>query len=133
MLPASKLSDAADGAIDGTQPRAVTLAPDHALMLGGRDLAASLDQFAIGIEQKLRVVNGSAVALVDTDRDDNSGLSGSFGDGVDRWRRHRHRLIEQFLLLGTDDVLHRCLNKRKIWVVGNDRLGEGGKLDALVA
>ena len=82
VLPARQLADAANLAVDGAQARAVALAPDHALVIGGRDLAAPLDQGAVGIEEKLGVVQGSAVTLVDADGHDDSRLPGSFADGV---------------------------------------------------
>jgi hypothetical protein len=63
VFPAGELSDAPDGAVGGTQARAVTLAPDHALMTGRRDLAAALDRRAIRVEEKLRIVDRAAVAL----------------------------------------------------------------------
>ena len=76
VLPACQLANAADLAVDGAQARAVALAPDHALVIGGRDLAAPLNQGAIGIEEKLGVVEGSAVTLVDADGHDDSRLLG---------------------------------------------------------
>jgi len=50
VLPARQLTNAADLAVNGAQTRAVALPPDHALVVGGRDFAASLDQPAVGIE-----------------------------------------------------------------------------------
>jgi hypothetical protein len=94
VLPACQLTNAADLAIDGAQARAVSLAPDHALVIGGRDLAAPLEQDAVGIEEKLGVVQGSAVTLVHADGHDDSRLPGSFADGVRDRGRHRHCLVE---------------------------------------
>jgi hypothetical protein len=45
-------------------PEAIAVAPDHALMESGTDLAAALDQGAVCVEQQLRVVERAAVALV---------------------------------------------------------------------
>jgi len=45
--------------------------------MGGRDLASSLNQRAVGIKEKLRVVQGSAVTLVDADGDNDARLQAS--------------------------------------------------------
>ena len=76
MFPACELANAADLAVNGAQTRAVALAPNHALVIGGRDLAAPLDQGAVGIKEKLGVVQRSAVTLVDADGHDNARLLG---------------------------------------------------------
>src|SRR5918912_3742718 len=81
VLPAGELANAADLAVDGAQTRAVALAPDHALVMGGLDLAAPLNQGAVGIKEKLGVVQGSAVTLVDADGHNDSGMFASFADG----------------------------------------------------
>jgi hypothetical protein len=47
------------------QARPVALAPDHALVIGGGDLAALERQRAIGVEDQLRVVERAAVAFID--------------------------------------------------------------------
>src|SRR5262245_58330819 len=82
MLPARQLTNAADLAVYGAQTRTVTLTPDHTLVVGGRDLAAPLEQGAVGIEQKLSVVHSSAVTLVHADRNDDPRLLGSRPDDV---------------------------------------------------
>src|SRR5262245_5806613 len=68
VLPAGELADPANSAIDGAQARAVALAPDHALVIGRRDLAAALDQRTVRIEEELRIVDRAPVALIDADR-----------------------------------------------------------------
>src|SRR5215207_7025979 len=133
MLPARELPDAADLAIDGAEARPVPLAPDHALMIGGRDLAAPLDQGAVGIEEKLCVVQGSAVTLVHADGHDDSRLPGGIADGVRGGGRHRHGLVEQLQLLGSDDFLDRGLDPRKVRVVRHHGLRERGELYPLPA
>ena len=80
MLPARQLTDAPDGAVDSSQPRTVALAPDHAFMVGRRNLAATLDQGAVSIEQQLSVVDRPAVALVDANGHHHSGLPAGFAD-----------------------------------------------------
>jgi hypothetical protein len=94
-------------------------------VIGRRDLAATLDQRAVRIEQQLRVVDGGAVALVDTERDDHPGFAGGFGDRVGLGGRYGHRLLEQTqVLLG-----HRVgrLHEGEVGTVGNDGLGEDVK------
>src|SRR3954468_6830997 len=56
MLPARQLTDSTDCAVDSAQPGPVALPPDQALMVSRGNLAATLDQAAISIEQQLRVV-----------------------------------------------------------------------------
>jgi len=53
VLPACQLANASHLAVDSPQARAVALAPDHALVIGGRDLAAPLGQGAVSIKEKL--------------------------------------------------------------------------------
>ena len=74
MLPARQLPDAANLAVHGAQAGTVTLAPDRALVISGRDRAAPLNQGAVGIEEEMGVVQGSAITLVDPDRYDNARL-----------------------------------------------------------
>src|SRR5678809_1038508 len=116
MLPACQLTNAADMAFDGAQARAVSLAPDHALVIGGRDLAAPLDQGAVGIEQKLGVVQASAVTLVHADGYDDSRLLSRFADGVCGRGRHRDGLVKQLPLLWSCDVLKWGLDEGKVRV-----------------
>src|SRR3982074_3246084 len=80
MLPAGQLTDASYGAVDTAQPRAIALTPDHAFMIGRRNLATVLDECAVGIEQELRVIDRAAIALVDADGDDHAGLLGGLAD-----------------------------------------------------
>src|SRR5262249_33887186 len=105
MLPASQLTNATDLGVNGAQAGAVALTPDHALVVSGRDLAPSLHQRAVGIEEKLGIIQRAAVTLVDTDGNDYPRLLGSFPDGVGGRRRHRHGLAEQLALFGSGDVL----------------------------
>ena len=63
--------------------------------MGRGDLAAPLNQRAIGVEQKPGVVNGSAITLVDAKGHNNSRLFASFTNGVGRRGRNRHGLLQQ--------------------------------------
>ena len=108
VLPARQLTNAADLAVDGAQARTVTLTPDHALVVRGRDLAAPLNQGAVSVEEKLGVVQGAAVTFVDADRRDDARLLARVADGVGGSRRHRHRLIEQLeVLAASSDLIRR--------------------------
>jgi hypothetical protein len=53
------------------RPEPSPLAPDRALVVGGRSFAAPLNQGAVGIKEKLGVVEGSTVTLVDADGHNN--------------------------------------------------------------
>ena len=131
VLPAGELSNPSNRAIDGAQARAVTLAPDHALMIGRRDLAAALDQRAVRIEQKLRIVDRATVALIDTDRDDHARVLRGFADraGLGGW--DGDRLFQQALMLLAHRV--RGLDEGEVGVVGNDSLRESREPDTLFA
>jgi hypothetical protein len=131
VLPTGELSDPSNGTIDGAQARAVTLTPDHSLMIGWRDLAAALDQRTVRIEEKLRIVDRATVALIDTDRDDYvRGLRG-LADRTDLGGRDCDRLFQQTLMF----LPHReCgLHEGEVGVVGNHSLREGRELDILFA
>lgn len=52
MFPARKLADPADGTVYGAKAGTVALAPDHPLMIGGGDLAATLDQRAVSASNR---------------------------------------------------------------------------------
>ena len=94
MLPACQLTDAPDCAVDSSQPGTVALPPDHALMVGRGNLAATLNQGAVGIEQQLRVVERATIALVDADGHHHPGLLAGFTDGVSGGRRYSHCLFK---------------------------------------
>jgi hypothetical protein len=133
MLPARQLTNATGRAVYGAEARTVALAPHHALVIGGRDLAASLDQGAVGIEEQLRVVKSAAVTFVDADGHHNSRLFARLADGVGGRRRHRHRLIEQLEVLTSGNDLVGGLDERKVRVVRHHGLRERGELHPLSA
>src|SRR6266496_3618371 len=133
MFPARELTNAADLTVNGSKTRPVTLAPDHALVIGRRDFAAPLNQGAVSIKEKLGVVQGSAITLVDADGHYNSRLSASLADGVGGGRRHRHRLIEQLEVLTSVSDLVGGLDERKVRVVRYHGFWEGGELYPLLA
>lgn len=82
MLPARQLTDAPDRAVDSSQPGTVALAPDYAFMVGRGNLAATLNQCAIGIEQQLCVTDRATIALVDAKGHDHRGLLAGVAYGV---------------------------------------------------
>lgn len=126
VLVARQLSDAPDCAVDRAQPTTVALAPDHPFVVGRHDLAAALQQGAVGVEQQLRVVQRSTVALVDTDRYDHACRTGGLGDRVDRRRRDRHGLVEEPQVLRSH--LEGALDEREVRVVGDHRFRERREL-----
>ena len=69
VLPAGQRADAADGGIDNGEARAIALPPDHPFMECRRDLAALEREPAVGVENKLRVVERTVIALVDAEHD----------------------------------------------------------------
>ena len=82
VLKTGQLADAANLAVDRAQARPVTLPPNHALVVGRRYLAATLDQGAIGVEQQLRVVETAAVTLIDADGYHDARLSGGLPERI---------------------------------------------------
>src|SRR4051794_26318040 len=76
--------------MDSSQSGTVALPPDHAFMVGRGNLAATLNQRAVSIEQQLRVKECAAITFVDANGHYHPGLSGGFADGMggDRWYRH---------------------------------------------
>jgi hypothetical protein len=91
MLPAYQLTDAPDCAVDSSQSGTVALPPDHAFMVGRGNLATTLNQCAVSIEQQLRVKECATIAFVDANGYYHPGLPGGFADGMggDRWYSHR--------------------------------------------
>ncbi|MNY17867.1 hypothetical protein D3C86_1512120 [compost metagenome] len=131
MLPAGQLPDAPYRAVDGPQAGAVAHAPDHALVVGRGNLAATLDQRAVGIEQQLRVVQRAAIAFVDADGHDHARLPGRSADGIGGGRRHGDRLVQQLEVFGGH--FERRLHVGKVRVVRHDGFREHGELHALLA
>src|SRR5262249_5573874 len=76
MLPTRQLADATDGTIDSLESAAVALTPHHPFVVGGRDLAPTLDQRAVPVEKQLRVVHSATVAFVYSDGDDHASAAG---------------------------------------------------------
>ena len=117
--------------IDGPQPGAVALPPDHAFVVGRGDLAAMLDQASVGVEQQLCVIERAAVALVDADGHHDPRLPAGLADGQGGGRRHGDRLFEQLVVFRA--ILERRLHGGEIGVVRHHRFREGGELHPLAA
>ncbi|MNG08702.1 hypothetical protein D3C84_920790 [compost metagenome] len=100
-------------------------------MIGRRNLATGLNQGAVRIKQQLRVVQGTAIALVDADGHHHVGVLGGFANGIGGRGRHDDGLIEQFVVLGTH--FERRLHKGKVRVVRHDGFRENGELHAFLA
>ena len=127
VLPARQLADAPDGAVDGRQTGGVTTSPDHSFVEGGQDLAPTLQQSAVGVEEQLRVVERATIALGHADGHHDSRLPCRVGNGVDLGRRYRHRLVDQPQMFCIE--LERSLHKGEVGVVRHDRLGERRELN----
>jgi hypothetical protein len=131
MLPAGELTDAPRLAVDRAKPRSVSLAPDHSLVIRRRDLAAALKQGSVRIEEELRVVERSAVALVDANRRDDARLLASLADRGDGRRRHGDGLLQQLQVLASGNDLVGRLYEGKIRVVRHHGFGKRRELDAV--
>jgi hypothetical protein len=55
VLPTGQLTDATHRAVHGSKSAAIALAPNYAFVIGGGDLAATLDQRPVGVEKQLSV------------------------------------------------------------------------------
>jgi len=122
VLPAGERAHAPDAGVDGPQPRAVAHPPDHPLVERRRDLPAVQHQPPVGVEDELRVVDRAVVALVHTEDDHGARGARGVGHRLDGRPRHGHRFfVEAEVLL---PHRRRRLDERKVWVVGDDRLGE---------
>ncbi len=118
VLPAGQLTDTTYRAVDGSQSAAVTLSPNHPFVIGGGDLATTLDQFSVGIEKQLTVEQRAAVTFVHADGNHHAGAPRGFPEGVRRRRWHGDRLLQQSNLFGAH--LIGSLHKRKVRIVRNN-------------
>ncbi|MCY1242972.1 hypothetical protein D9M72_559730 [compost metagenome] len=100
-------------------------------MVGRGNLAATLDQRAVGIEQQLRVVQRAATALVDADGHDHPRLPGRSADGIGGMRRHGDCLVQQLEVFGGH--FEWRLHVGKVRVVRHEGLREDGELHTLLA
>src|SRR5260370_1863423 len=111
----------------------MAVAPAHAVVMRGRDLAAALNQRAVGIKEKLRVVESSAVPFIDANRHNNPCLLARFTDGLGGRRRNRYRLIDQLQVLASGKDLVGGLDEGEIRVIRHNGLGKRDELHALLA
>ena len=133
MLEAGQLADAADLGIHRAQARTVTLAPDHALEMRRRDLAAALHQRAVGIKEQLRVVDGAAVTLVDADRHHHAGLACRLGNRIRCGGRNSDCLLQQSQVLFSGQQFNARLDGGEVRVVRHHGFRKGCELHALLA
>jgi hypothetical protein len=130
VLPAGQRADTAGARVHGRQTGAVALAPDHALVVGRRDLAALEHQAAIGIEHQLRVVQTAVVAFVHAQHHHHAQLARRGGHGVRHRARHGGRTLHQQQVVRA--LQHGRLHEREVGVVGHEGLGEDDQLHALL-
>ena len=90
-----------------------------------------MNKRAVGIEEQLRIVKRAAVTLIDPDGYDDADLFAGFADSVRGPRRDNDGLFDKLTVLGAHRVGR--LHERKVGVVGDHRLGEGGVLHATCA
>ena len=118
-----------DRTVGGAQPRAIALPPDHALVVGGGDFAAMLDQRAVSVEQQLGVIKRATITLVDADAGHDTGFAARCTYLPSDIRGHDDCLLKQaqMLLAHGEGRLH----KRKVRVVRHHSFREHRELNVL--
>ena len=71
VLPASKRANAANRRVHGPESAAVTLSPNHSLVIARRYFAPSQNERAIRIKNQLSIVESSAITLIDANNEDH--------------------------------------------------------------
>ena len=130
VFPARQGAHPPDGGIHHLQPGAVALPPDHAFMVGRRDLAPLEHQFAAGIENQLGIVERAAIAFVHPQDDHDAAQTRALADGTGDLPRHHDGLFIQLEMGGSR--ADRRGNKREVGVVGNKRLRKNDDLRPLL-
>src|SRR5258707_15147050 len=72
VLPTSQRADAADRRIYGSKSAAVTLSPNHSLMIARRNFASPQDERTIRIKNQLSIIESPTIALIDSDHQNHS-------------------------------------------------------------
>ena len=129
VLPAGERADAAHRRLDHREPGPVALPPDHALVIGRRDLPALQLQRTVRVEDQLRVIERAVIALVDPEHDHHPVPARCCRDGVRHRPRHAHRMLVEAQMLRP--LQCRRHDEREIRVVGHERLGEDREARAL--
>jgi hypothetical protein len=122
VLPAGERSDAAGRGLDDREARAVALAPDHPLMKRWCDLAALENQPTVGIENQLRIVERSVVALVDAERDHDAETLGQRRDRLGHGAGNDHRVLVEADMLRPGG--HRRMDEGEVRIPGHEGLGK---------
>jgi hypothetical protein len=128
----SPMSVPSGAAIAVKQPPEIAPMLAPALVVSGHDLAAPLNQRAVGVEEKLGIVESSTVSFVDADGHDDSRLLLRVADGIGSRRWYRYRLIEQLEVLTSGNDLVARLDERKVRVLGHHGFWKRGKLHSLL-
>src|SRR5260221_11003683 len=72
VLPTSQRADAADRCIYGSKSPAVTLSPNHSLMIPRHNFAPPQDDRTIRIKNQLSIVESPTATLIDSDNQNHS-------------------------------------------------------------
>ncbi len=129
VFPAGERAHLADPCVHHLEAGGIALAPHHSLVEGGRELAALEHQRAVGVEDQLRVVERTEVALVDAEHHHHAVHPRPLRHGLRHRPRHHHRALVEPHVVGAH--LHRRLHEREVRVVGQEGLWENDQLHAL--
>src|SRR4030088_41186 len=88
VLPACKRADTTNRCFHDLETAAVTLAPNHALMIGGCDLASLQRYPSVSIEDELSVEETPVVTLVHSQYHDHAVPTCLCSDGIGDRTRH---------------------------------------------
>src|SRR5258708_20928916 len=72
VLPTSQRADAADRRIYGSKSAAVTLSPNHSLMIARRNFASPQDERTIRIKDQLSIIESPTITFIDADNENHS-------------------------------------------------------------
>src|SRR5262249_38248714 len=103
MFPAGERSDMPDGSVHNAEARAIALPPDHPLMKRRSDLATLERQPPVRVEDQLRIVERSVVALVDAEHDHDVASLCDGGNGIGHRTGNDHRVLVEAAVLGAGD------------------------------
>ena len=131
VLPAGQGPHAAHGGGHGAQAAAVALAPNHALVVGGRDFTAVQYQFAGGVEHQLGVVKRTVVALVHAQHHHHAALAGGGGHQLGERPRHHHGLVVEGQVVFSGQ--HGRPHEGKVRVIRHHRFGKNDDFRPLPA
>jgi hypothetical protein len=126
VFPTSQHTDSPDCSVHSSNSAAVALSPDHTFVIGWGNFATPQKKRTIRIENQLRVIEGSAVSLVNTYGKNHPRRLCRPPQSRGYGTRNFHRiLIESQVFFASQN---RRYDKRKIGIIGNKGFGENGQL-----